>query len=212
MKTIIGTLLTVALSASASAQGLLDAICDAAVQSGETATADEYRADPLAHADDFCALARFEPRKAAAQLGKMISTTRARSNPNRHYFDPRLGYGDGYVQLLRPWMIEENRTGAADWTIVRVPVTGHGPLHHQFVIRDELETTIPRRCILVEIWTQGSSYRRADVEPATYGIEIYVSGWGQTSDYEQNPLSITDMYERITDGQYPIANTSCHVW
>ena len=56
ISTIIAALLTVALSASASAQGLLDAICDAAAQRGETATETEYRADPLAHADDFCAL------------------------------------------------------------------------------------------------------------------------------------------------------------
>ena len=81
------------------------------------ATADEYAADPLGHADDFCALARFEPHKAAAQLGKMIRTTRARENRNRHYFDPLRGDSpELYIQLLRPWMREANDRGAAEWT------------------------------------------------------------------------------------------------
>ena len=106
------------LTLPASAQGLLDAICDAATQNGETATADEYAADPLGHADDFCALARFEPHKAAAQLGKMIRTTRARENRNRHYFDPLRGDDPTvYIQLLRPWMRSANERGSANWTV-----------------------------------------------------------------------------------------------
>ena len=53
MRAIV-TCLAITLGAtSASAQGLLDAICDDAVRRGETATDAEYRSDPLAHADDF---------------------------------------------------------------------------------------------------------------------------------------------------------------
>ncbi len=102
----------------ASAQGLLDAICEAATERGETATAAEYRADPGAHADDFCALARHEPHKAARQLSKMIRTTRLTDNPNRYYLDRRTGL-DGYIQLLRPWMDDANRRGVAKWTVRR---------------------------------------------------------------------------------------------
>ena len=123
--TIIAALLTVALSASASAQGLLDAICDDASRRGATATEAEYRDDPLAHADDFCALARFEPHKAAAQLGKMIRTTRGRENPNRFYFDPKRGADSGtYIQLLRPWMQEQNETGEWKWRIFQRTLYG----------------------------------------------------------------------------------------
>ncbi len=61
--------------------GLLDDICEAAVERGETATVAEYRADPGAHADDFCALAKHEPHKAAKQLDQSIRLSRNRETP-----------------------------------------------------------------------------------------------------------------------------------
>ena len=101
----------------ASAQGMLDEICTDALQKGETvATGAEYKKDPEAHADDFCAMARFEPYKAARQLSKVVGVNRRLSNPNRFYFDPRrdrsLQAPNDYIQLRRDWM-------ADDWRITQ---------------------------------------------------------------------------------------------
>ena len=130
MRAIV-TCLAIALGAtSASAQGLLDAICDDALRHGETATDAEYRSDPLAHADDFCALARFEPYKAARQLSKVAGLNRRFNNRNRHYFDPRRGDPQGlYIQLLRPWMRDANASGAAEWTVTHSRESYRWALH-----------------------------------------------------------------------------------
>ena len=118
MKTIVVAVLTVGLSASASAQGqgglTLGSLCARA----DVPTQAEY--DPREHADNFCALATHDPTKAVAQLNKMIRTTRAADNPNRFYFDRRK-LADGYIQLLRPWMVDENEpTGnRPQWTVRR---------------------------------------------------------------------------------------------
>ncbi len=112
-------------AATASGQGLLDTICDAATERGETAAAVEYRANPGAHSDDFCALARFgDAHKAARQLNKSIRITRRFENPNRYYFDRSRNDNGGYedasfIQLLRPWMADENADGVAQWRVSR---------------------------------------------------------------------------------------------
>lgn len=58
--------------------GLLDAICDAAE---DVPTRREYNA--VEHADNFCALALYEPHKAARQLNRAVAHVRAANNPNR---------------------------------------------------------------------------------------------------------------------------------
>ena len=108
------------LATPASARGLLDAICDDATERGETATETEYRADPGAHSDDFCALARYEPYKAVRQLSKVVGVNRRFNNPNRFYFDPRAEPGAGYIQLRRDWMDDS-------WRIFQVPAAGDAP-------------------------------------------------------------------------------------
>ena len=103
MKTII--VIAAILQCTWAWGGLLDNICDAAIEHGETTTETEYRADPKAHADDFCALARFEPHKAARQLSKSTIINRRFDNSNRFYFDPRLGNYNKpgvYIQILSP--------------------------------------------------------------------------------------------------------------
>ena len=132
MKTLATTLLLLAALPTIAQEPptvSLDAICKAADAVGETATRTEYEADPLAYADDFCALARYGGRhRAARQLSKAITVVRRFNNPNRYYFDPRRGSESGlYIQLLRPWMIEENKGGTADWQVIQAtPGTLHG--------------------------------------------------------------------------------------
>ena len=124
MKTLATTLLLLAALPTIAQEPptvSLDAICKAADAVGETATRTEYEADPLAYADDFCALARYGGgHRAARQLSKAITVVRRFNNPNRYYFDPRRGSESGlYIQLLRPWMIEENKRGTADWQVIQ---------------------------------------------------------------------------------------------
>ena len=118
-------LATFLFTIEASAQGMLDEICADALEEGETVATDaEYAANPMAHADDFCALARFEPYKAARQLSKAAGINRRFSNPNRFYFDPRrdrpLRAPNDHIQLRRAWM--------TDWTITQASglTTGSG--------------------------------------------------------------------------------------
>ena len=75
--------------------------------------------DPVEHSDNFCALAAYEPHKARRQLDKSIRITRRLENPNRYYFDPRRNGSTGHIQLLRPWMADENAQGTARWALRR---------------------------------------------------------------------------------------------
>ncbi len=132
-----------AAAQQASAQGLLDAICDAATERGETATETEYRADPGAHSDDFCALARFDAHKAARQLSKSIRIVRRFENRNRYYFDPRRHGSTEYIQLLRPWMADENKRGIARWVVSQRQYHGNNTWNISVYINDE---SVPEGC------------------------------------------------------------------
>lgn len=69
--------------------------------------------DPSRDSDDWCKLAYHEPFRARRQLAKAVAMVRSRNNPNRFYFDQKTGAPDGlYIQLLRPWMREENDAGS----------------------------------------------------------------------------------------------------
>ena len=108
------------MSVPVAAQGLLDSICQVARDSGETATEAQYATNPLAYADDFCALANFNKIAAARQLSKAVAQVRSANNRNRFYFDPKMGAEPGlYVQLLRPWMKAQNAAGIADWQVLQ---------------------------------------------------------------------------------------------
>ena len=80
----------------------------------------EYEGNAAGYADNFCALATYAPHRAARQFNSMVALVRAQNNPNRHYFDPKAGSPPGiYIQLLRPWMAEQNAAGTADWRTTR---------------------------------------------------------------------------------------------
>ena len=108
MRTIAITLaamLAVALATSAFAQSFAQ-VCE-----GQgIPTRAEYESNVIAYADNFCALATYEPHKAARQFNSMIEVVRGQNNPNRLYWDRRVEPDDQYTftQLLRPWMAEQN--------------------------------------------------------------------------------------------------------
>ena len=168
------------------------------------------------HADNFCALATHQPRAAVAQLNKMISTTRARTNPNRHYFDPRTGSGDVYLQLLQPWMQEENAEGRAEWKVVRQSGAGIGQnegwLWTQFVIIDELESRHEsRRCVTLRL--HQLHHQSLGVEGRVmYRVQIFVSGGrerGAFSNHGGFPQHIVAAYEQRMSERYPYADSRC---
>ena len=78
----------------------------------------EYASDRTAYADNFCALALYEPRKAARQFDSAIALVRSHNNPNRFYWDPRVEPGAPHIQLLRPWMARQG------WRVAKW--AGHG--------------------------------------------------------------------------------------
>ena len=89
-------------SASTWAQSLAD-ICATV----ELPTRAEYDSNVVGYADNFCALATYAPNRAASQLNKTVSLVRATNNPNRFYWDPKVEPDADYIQLLRPWMVEQ---------------------------------------------------------------------------------------------------------
>ena len=104
MRTIIA-ITAILCSVGAAGYNRLDDACDAEI-SKNGPTEEEF--NPQTHADNFCALLRYKPESAVAQLNKMIRTTRRFENPRRYYFDPLLGNPrpktETYVQIWRPWM------------------------------------------------------------------------------------------------------------
>lgn len=104
-------LIAFAFSAPTWAQSLAD-ICATV----ELPTMAEYESNAGAYADNFCALATYAPQRAASQLNKTISLVRATNNPNRFYWDPKVEPTAEYIQLLRPWMVEQG-----GWQIRRLP-------------------------------------------------------------------------------------------
>ena len=99
---LIAALAAALYSASTWAQSLAD-ICATV----ELPTRAEYESNTVAYADNFCALATYAPHRAASQLDKTVSLVRATNNPNRFYFDPKVEPDAAYIQLLRPWMVEQ---------------------------------------------------------------------------------------------------------
>ena len=192
--TLIAALLTVTLSASAFAQGqgglTLGSLCARA----DVPTHAEY--DPREHADNFCALATHEPTKAVAQLNKMIRTTRAADNPNRFYFDRRLR-GDGYVQLLRPWMVDENEpTGnGPQWTVRRYE-------GGDFTISDD--SVDDWRCRRrARVWIRHSIYTGAPHGNVDYEVLIQLDYFDSSAERTSGPPG--DPYNRASNHQAVIA-------
>lgn len=69
--------------------------------------------------DDWCKLAHHEPHRAKRQLSHAVRLVRATNNANRYYFDSRRGEPRAeYIQMLRPWMEEQNKSGAR-WRVVQ---------------------------------------------------------------------------------------------
>ena len=92
------------LATNAIAQPSLAEVC----QDVDMPTLAEYEGDPTAYADNFCALATYAPHRAARQFDSMVSLVRAHNNPNRHYWDRRIEPTAEHLQLLRPWMAEQD--------------------------------------------------------------------------------------------------------
>ncbi len=110
MKATIAALLTALLATSADAQPNLAEVC----RDVDMPTRAEYESNAIAYADNFCALATYEPHRAARQFDSMIALIRAHNNPNRHYWDRRFEPTAEHLQLLRPWMADRN------WQVVRL--------------------------------------------------------------------------------------------
>ena len=111
-KPLLVALAAFVFSSSTWAQSLAD-ICATV----ELPTMAEYEGNAGAYADNFCALATYAPQRAASQLNKTISLVRATNNPNRFYWDPKIEPTAAYIQLLRPWMVEQG-----GWQIRRLRV------------------------------------------------------------------------------------------
>lgn len=101
-KPLLIALAAFVFSSSTWAQSLAD-ICATV----ELPTMAEYEGNAGAYADNFCALATYAPQRAASQLNKTISLVRATNNPNRFYWDPKIEPTAEYIQLLRPWMVDQ---------------------------------------------------------------------------------------------------------
>ena len=90
--------------------------------------------DPARDSDDWCKLAYHQPHKARRQLAKAVSLVRTENNPNRYYFDPKWGTAPGlYIQLLRPWMAEQNAAGTADWRVIQYGYLNSNNYLHRIV-------------------------------------------------------------------------------
>ena len=87
------------LAAPASAQGLLDAICDDATERGETATETEYRADPGAHPICFSSRVSF---CAAAIVANMAHVNAIRSIHQPRAMDEGGAFNRGSVTGVVP--------------------------------------------------------------------------------------------------------------
>ena len=200
MKTFAAIVLLAALplGAQESPTVSLDAICRAADAVGETATESAYRANPSAYADDFCALARYgDGHRAARQLSKAVGMVRRFNNPNRYYFDPRRGgveAGSEYIQLLRPWMIEENKAGTAKWEVVQASPGVFSTFEHRTFI-DQIE--------IID---------RDDQKPCTRSIAVSLSRMGmyifQPVRHDAKLTYYTRV--RVNDGQSSILNAFVH--
>ena len=121
-------MLVVLVGASAFAQGQVPAFCLAADPADPDYDITDY--EPVRDADDWCKLAYNEPHKARRQLAKAVSLVRTANNRNRIYFDPKTGSPPGlYIQLLRPWMAEQNAAGTHDWRVAQGGIES-GYSHH----------------------------------------------------------------------------------
>ena len=145
--------------------GILDRICETT----DVVESAEYERNSSEYADDFCVLAMHEPNKARLQLNKMIRTTRAAENPNRYYFSRKRGEKAGYIQLLRPWMAEENTSGTARWRVTQdepkaVYNGGFGYYYHYAYIVDWENPYAPCRAIRIG-FDDGSIRWKFDGDP-----------------------------------------------
>lgn len=140
MRTIatILALIAVALPALPSlAQGEVPAFCLATDPADPDYDIADY--EPVRDADDWCKLAYHQPHKARRQLAKAVALVRSQNNPNRYYFDPKHGSPAGlYIQLLRPWMVEQNAAGTHDWRVRQSSITTRSHLEYYLVIENTL--------------------------------------------------------------------------
>lgn len=121
-----------ALALPALAQGEVPTFCLAEDPSDPDYDITDF--DAQRDSDDWCKLAYHQPHKARRQLSKAVALVRSHNNPNRIYFNPKRGarfgqgyregngelmYDDGrpYIQLLRPWMVEQNEAGTHNWQV-----------------------------------------------------------------------------------------------
>ena len=128
-----------ATSVTAAAQGEVPAFCHAPDPADPDWDITDY--DPQRDADDWCKLAYNEPHKAKRQLSKAVALVRSENNPNRYYFDPKHGSPPGlYIQLLRPWMAEQNAAGTAAWRVTQSESTSAAKLNYHFKIEDTADS------------------------------------------------------------------------
>ena len=137
--TLAAALGALALGVPVLAQGEVPAFCHAQDPGDPDYDITEY--DPQRDADDWCKLAYHEPHKARRQLSKAVALVRSENNPNRYYFDPKHGSPPGfYIQLLRPWMAEQNAAGTAAWRVTQSESTSTARLNYRFLIEDTTDS------------------------------------------------------------------------
>ena len=127
MKGILIMVLAVVLATVAQGQthclgNAVPAFCEAADPAVPDWNINDF--DPVRDADDWCKLACNQPHKAKRQLSKAVALVRSENNLNRYYFT-KQGTPGVYIQLLRPWMQEQNRTQGTNWRGVGHIVDGN---------------------------------------------------------------------------------------
>ena len=132
----IALAIAVALALPSLAQSLVD-VCNATDPADPDYDITDF--DPQRDADDWCKLAYHQPHKARRQLAKAVALVRSQNNANRFYFDPKHGTPAGlYIQILRPWMAEQNATGEADWRVRQIKITTRNHLEYGIAVEDAL--------------------------------------------------------------------------
>lgn len=218
-------MLAVLLNVAAFAQGEVPAFCLATDPADPDYDITDF--DAQRDADDWCKLAYHQPHKARRQLSKAVALVRTENNPNRYYLEPKRGNGccsEGgeYIQLLRPWMAEQNAAGTHDWAVFQHqrnnPLHDGGYLYH---VEAGIHASIVNRfceedgCGLGQrfaVWIthnggltgQGLSYGRADITTNNCNVDSSQS----------LPVSSNDItyVKRIVEGALDNLQAECSIF
>ena len=136
-------------------------------ESVDIPTRAEYESNPGDYADNFCALATYAPHRAARQFDSMIKLVRAHNNPNRFYWDPRIEPATEHIQLLRPWMAEQDWW--LQWPTFALPISRQGSSYFgvRYFEADQRRKAQPTPTFILELGRSGQ-YGRGGTEDKRY--------------------------------------------